>query len=95
MHDYIEWVHEENAPSSSTTKQEDGEEEEEGTCEDLLSDLLLKRLRTIDGLDLNWLETNYGSDIVKEVLRGAQLGLDLELAEHTDDNFLQLADPHG
>ena len=79
--------------NSTTIKEDDGKQEDPD--ESFLPDLLLKRLRTIDGLDLSWLETNYGSETVKDVLEGAKLGLDLELAEHTDDNVLRLADPEG
>lgn len=94
MNDYIEWVHcgDEDV---STINNNDDDKREESSDEDLLSDLLLKRLRTIDGLDLSWLEDNYGSEIAKDVLEGAKLGLDLEMAEHTDDNILRLTDPEG
>ena len=94
MNDYIQWVHSGNEYMSSTVD-EVGEKKDKSANEDFLSDLLLKRLRTIDGLDLSWLEANYGSEIVKEVLEGAKLGLDLELAEHSDDNVLRLTDPEG
>ncbi len=92
MNDYIEWV-QNNNESVSFSRSDD--RRNKSTDEDILSDLLLKRLRTVDGLDLSWLEVNYGSEIVKDVLDGAKLGLDIELAEHTDDNILRLRDPEG
>jgi len=98
MSDYIEWVErgEERTPSDNNEDGHIGDEADDtDNDEDFLSDLLLKRLRTIDGLDLSWLEANHGSDIVDQVLEGAKLGLDLELAEHTDDNILRLKDPDG
>lgn len=93
MNDYVEWVREGKECTTLTTSEED---DEEGDIDDeYLSDLLLKRLRTIDGLDLSWLETNYGSETMEEVLEGAKLGLELGLAEHTEDNNLRLTDPEG
>ena len=95
MNDYIEWVEKNNESLLSSSSDVQDERRNKSTDEGILSDLLLKRLRTVDGLDLNWLETNYGSEIVNDVLEGAKLGLDIELAEHTDDNILRLRDPEG
>eukprot|EP00532_Pseudo-nitzschia_australis_P001906 CAMPEP_0168194882 /NCGR_PEP_ID=MMETSP0139_2-20121125/19491_1 /TAXON_ID=44445 /ORGANISM="Pseudo-nitzschia australis, Strain 10249 10 AB" /LENGTH=697 /DNA_ID=CAMNT_0008118563 /DNA_START=144 /DNA_END=2237 /DNA_ORIENTATION=+ len=96
MSDYLNWVVElEDPTTSNANKQETTEDEEEDMEEDFLSDLLLKRMRTIDGLDLTWLESHYGSEVVKNVLEGAKLGLELGLAERTEDNILRLADPDG
>lgn len=95
MSDYIEWAHQGKECTTSATNK-DGENDIDDDGDDgFLSDLLLKRLRTIDGLDLSWLKTNYGSKTVEEVLEGAKLGLDLGLAEHTDSNVLRLTDPVG
>ena len=95
MNDYIEWVEKNNESLLFSGSDIQDERRNKSTDDDILSDLLLKRLRTADGLDLNWLEANYGSEIVKDVLEGAKLGLDIELAEHTDDNILRLRDPEG
>ena len=98
MSDYIKWV-ERGEESTASDKNKDGREEDKADDDDddndFLSDLLLKRLRTIDGLDLSWLEANHGSDTVDKVLEGAKLGLDLGLAEHTEGNILRLKDPDG
>ena len=91
MNDYIKWVSDGHEYMTSANNEPD----DKHIDEDFLSDILLKRLRTIDGLDLNWLEANYGSEIVEKVLEGAKLGLDLELAERTDDHILRLKDPEG
>lgn len=94
MNDYLDWVVEREYLISSAAADEDKIEEED-VDEDFLSDLLLKRLRTIDGLDLTWLESHYGSEVVKNVLEGAKLGLELELAERSENNVLRLTDPDG
>ena len=90
MDDYIEWVIRKD--SAVTVNKE---ENTEHTHEGFLSELLLKRLRTIDGINLSWLETNYGTKIVEEVLDGAALGIELGLAKRTGDNVLCLTDPDG
>ena len=96
MSAYLDWVAKREDSTTSTNDKEDAEEEEDDNIdEDFLTDLLLKRLRTIDGLDLTWLKTHYGSEVVKDVLDGAKLGLELGLAEQTSDNVLRLTDPDG
>ncbi|VEU34105.1 unnamed protein product [Pseudo-nitzschia multistriata] len=89
MSDYLDWVFQLNDDFTNINAEDDGD------GEDFLSDLLLKRLRTIDGLDLTWLESHYGSGVVKDVIDGAALGLELGLAERTEDNVLRLTDPDG
>jgi oxygen-independent coproporphyrinogen-3 oxidase len=104
MDDYIKWVDEKSnitdaitlidiATSSSSSDIDDDDDDDDK--EDILPDLLLKRLRTTDGLDLRWLEDNYGTSVLERVLQGAQLGLELGLAEQTKDNILRLRDPDG
>ncbi|KAG7346061.1 oxygen-independent coproporphyrinogen III oxidase [Nitzschia inconspicua] len=86
MSDYLEWV-EKETNGANVVKSND--------ADDFLPDLLLKRLRTSDGLDLGWVEQQYGDDVVKGVLKGAQLGLELELATLTEAHVLRLQDPDG
>jgi oxygen-independent coproporphyrinogen-3 oxidase len=62
--------------------------------DDYLLDVILTRLRTKEGLDLDWIEVNVGSEQVKNILRGAELGLELNLAERKQ-SFLRLKDPEG
>eukprot|EP00536_Pseudo-nitzschia_multiseries_P001922 jgi/Psemu1/294614/fgenesh1_pm.25_\ len=96
MSDYIDWVVQlKNSTISNPNKEENVEDREGYIDEDFLTDLLLKRLRTIDGLNLTWLESHYGSGVVKDVLGGASLGLELGLAERTEENVLRLTDPDG
>ena len=90
MNDYIEWVMREN----NDTKASNVNNEDE-TDDSFLSDIILKRLRTIDGLDLTWLETKFGMEAVVAVMDGAKLGLELGIAERTTDNILRLKDPEG
>jgi coproporphyrinogen III oxidase-like Fe-S oxidoreductase len=90
MNDYIEWVMREN----NDTKANNVNNEDE-TDDNFLSDIILKRLRTIDGLDLTWLETKFGMEAVVAVMDGAKLGLELGIAERTTNNILRLTDPEG
>jgi len=73
--------------------------------DDILTDVILKRLRTADGLDLQWVEQNFGKDCVQKILSGADLGLELGLMT-LDNNkgsdiaiaspeILRLVDPDG
>lgn len=48
----------------------------------------------MDGLDLDWLRNTHGENAVQAVLNGAQLALDLGLA-NTDNGILSLNDPQG
>jgi len=96
MSDYLDWVKKlKDSDMPNANKEEHIKEHEGDPDEDFLTDLLLKRLRTIDGLDLAWLESHYGSEVVRDVLGGAQLGLELGLAERTEENVLRLTDPDG
>jgi coproporphyrinogen III oxidase-like Fe-S oxidoreductase len=118
MHDYIQWVssnrnrhglgdEDQGEKNEQTAKNEDNDDTDD---DERLPDILLKRLRTIDGLDLNWLRQQYGEETTRQVLQGAELGLELGLAEHithchslqgTDDSvhrsrdILRLKDPDG
>jgi oxygen-independent coproporphyrinogen-3 oxidase len=91
MNDYIEWVMCEN----NDTKAGSNVNNEDDSDDSFLSDIILKRLRTIDGLDLTWLETKFGMEAVVAVMDGAKLGLELGIVERTNDNILRLTDPEG
>jgi coproporphyrinogen III oxidase-like Fe-S oxidoreductase len=91
MYDYLQWVEGSIIGSSLEQTTTDMVSEDDN----FLQDILLKRLRTSDGLDLEWLESTYGIKVVEKVLMGAQLGLDLGLAEKSDSNSLRLRDPDG
>eukprot|EP00568_Trieres_chinensis_P019517 CAMPEP_0183324884 /NCGR_PEP_ID=MMETSP0160_2-20130417/78253_1 /TAXON_ID=2839 ORGANISM="Odontella Sinensis, Strain Grunow 1884" /NCGR_SAMPLE_ID=MMETSP0160_2 /ASSEMBLY_ACC=CAM_ASM_000250 /LENGTH=147 /DNA_ID=CAMNT_0025492567 /DNA_START=72 /DNA_END=515 /DNA_ORIENTATION=+ len=71
------------------------------TCQDILSDIIMTRLRTSEGLDLDWIRTKYlnGEKRAQAVLDGAELALSLGLAErvqvHGAGDHLRLVDPDG
>ena len=65
---------------------------------DLLTDVIMTRLRTAEGLDLAWLRDSVtdGHAKVGAVLRGADLALGMGLAEHdAGTDHLRLVDPDG
>ena len=89
----------------------EGEDEDEGEAgggrvtpplphddPDLLTDVIMTRLRTAEGLDLAWLRDSVtdGHAKVGAVLRGADLALGMGLAEHdAGTDHLRLVDPDG
>jgi putative oxygen-independent coproporphyrinogen III oxidase len=86
--DYLAWVNDDR-------NGEPDDKDEQG----YLTDIIMKRLRTSDGLDLQWIRERFGKDIVASIIRGAQLGLDLGFAEivepHDEGRILRLKDPEG
>eukprot|EP00551_Chaetoceros_affinis_P011935 CAMPEP_0203678370 /NCGR_PEP_ID=MMETSP0090-20130426/31685_1 /ASSEMBLY_ACC=CAM_ASM_001088 /TAXON_ID=426623 /ORGANISM="Chaetoceros affinis, Strain CCMP159" /LENGTH=405 /DNA_ID=CAMNT_0050545583 /DNA_START=74 /DNA_END=1291 /DNA_ORIENTATION=- len=64
-----------------------------------LEDTIMTRLRTKDGLNLNWIaEQKDGKNILDNILRGAKLGLELGLLKRDNvdgDDTLYLTDPKG
>ena len=106
MADYIDWVSDqkENVKRGegmpSWLKADDSDEEDDD--EDYLTDVIMTKLRTREGLDLNWIrKADTGGEAKADaVLRGAKLALDMDLAERerSDDNvydYLRLQDPDG
>jgi coproporphyrinogen III oxidase-like Fe-S oxidoreductase len=88
MSDYIHWVDQQEAfPELQAAFVEDF---------DLLTDVVLKRLRTSEGLSLEWVARRFkeGESYVVSILRGAELGLDLGLVTLEDD-VLRLVDSAG
>ena len=110
MADYIDWVSEqkehvergEETPSWLKADENDDEEEDGEEEEDYLTDVIMTKLRTREGLDLNWVrQADIGGEAKADaVLRGAELALDMDLAERerNDDksyDYLRLQDPDG
>jgi coproporphyrinogen III oxidase-like Fe-S oxidoreductase len=99
MADYIDWVDVQGQPIvADTTKAVLSDDKDY----DRLSDIILKRLRTSDGLDLDWVQDNFGPEPVQSILAGANLGLELGLAEMISNDttngkpsVLRLVDPNG
>ena len=96
--DYQNWVVAQSKNALAAAESED----DSATIDplDFLTDVIMKRLRTLDGLDLGWVKDHYGQTIVDAVLRGASLGLDMKLmnlveGEDPDTKQLCLTDPEG
>ena len=96
--EYRVWVQE----LSKTQQENFPNHDEKMDKDDFLTDVILKRLRTSDGLDLNWVEQNYGEDCLNAIMKGASLGLELglmtveESSAGTDSQkTLRLVDPGG
>ena len=93
--EYRDWVQQQ-----SNNQQENDEKMDK---DDFLTDVILKRLRTSDGLDLNWVELNYGEGCVNAITKGASLGLELGLMTCEEESStgtisqktLRLVDPGG
>jgi len=64
-------------------------------------DVIMTRLRTSDGLNLDIIESLYGKETVHTILKGAQMAIDLKLATITHEvdrnthRILKLSDPDG
>ena len=90
--EYQRWV------ESLGTNPDDGGDGAGDACDrelDLLMDHVLKRLRTSEGLSLDWILEKFGSAYHDAILKGAELGMDLELARIDESNRLRLKDPDG
>jgi coproporphyrinogen III oxidase-like Fe-S oxidoreductase len=61
-----------------------------------LTDIVLKRLRTSDGLDMFTIRDRFGGQFSDAILRGSDLALSLNLATYdTATGSLRLSDPDG
>lgn len=104
LSDYITWVKTlSNGESLDWFPTEIDSVDEEDEDEYVL-DTIMTRLRTKDGLDMNWAFNTGGDELLGSILRGAKLGLDLGLAEivtsnpdkgDIDKGILRLKDPDG
>jgi hypothetical protein len=55
--------------------------------QEFLTDMVMKRLRTSDGLDLKWVGKRFGPDVATSILKGANLGLELGKGEESQVNM--------
>jgi coproporphyrinogen III oxidase-like Fe-S oxidoreductase len=87
--DYADWVNRvRTLPDAGVSEIDDTE---------LLLNVVLKRLRTSEGLDLGFVHQRFspkGDAFVDAIQRGAALALELGLAQ-LNDNVLRLVDPKG
>jgi coproporphyrinogen III oxidase-like Fe-S oxidoreductase len=71
--------------------------------EDALTNIIMTRLRTSEGLDLDWINTHYGEDTAISIRRGVSLAIELNLAKIVNVGndlsmrygILKLVDPEG
>jgi coproporphyrinogen III oxidase-like Fe-S oxidoreductase len=95
LSDYQEWVQVQSRSNGSTE-----DDSSQMDAKEFLTDVIMKRLRTSDGLDLGWIEKHHGQECLDAVMKGAALGLDLGLMtvvenKETDSKCLRLVDPDG
>jgi Coproporphyrinogen III oxidase and related Fe-S oxidoreductases len=108
--DYIDWVEKERRSVDSETSyvhdwQPKSVNEVEESDQDTIIDTIMTRLRTKEGLDLNWINRRdkAGKHLLASVMKGAELGIELGLAkiEYKDSTLghdkgtLYLTDPDG
>ena len=112
--DYIDWVKNQQqssasqewkpdwlSPKNNNANNDDHNDENNEDDEETILDTILTRLRTKEGLDLNWIAAqDKGDNLLQCILKGAELGLELGLAERVqgkddDDDTLRLIDPEG
>ena len=92
MADYHSWVQR----MGSSTGDDSEASELISSEDDLLTDIVMKRLRTSDGLDLEWIQERFGAEQRNAIVKGAQLGLELKMAQLDKDGArLRLEDPVG
>lgn len=75
--------------------------DENQSWEQVLEDIIMTRLRTKEGLDLNWIVNQVkGEEILKCIIRGSKLGFELGMVKRDIDKIkridrLYLSDPKG
>lgn len=89
--DYQQWVENLIAHKNANTGSEAAIELGEL---DFLMDHVLKRLRTSEGLSLDWIQKRFGEKYRDAILEGAELGIELNLAS-VEFCRLRLKDPDG
>jgi oxygen-independent coproporphyrinogen-3 oxidase len=99
LSDYVSWAKELNATNTPPFLKPSPEFNDEN---DELLDIIMTRLRTSDGLDLDWIaaHNDYNDSHVKAILRGFELAIDLKLGTATTSpgrthGAIRLSDPDG
>jgi coproporphyrinogen III oxidase-like Fe-S oxidoreductase len=92
MSDYLQWVDGFGDDKDVMISLKPGQD---AVLEELES-LVMKRLRTSDGLSLKYIEKRYGVVFVDAIWKGIQVGSDYNLVSIDDDqNTVRLTDPSG
>ena len=93
LSDYATWTEELTTSQkySISTKpppwlHKEHDDEDPDDKKDNILDLVMTRLRTVEGLDLDWVDQHYGSAYVEAILRGFDLAIDLELGAMDDSD---------
>jgi len=95
LSEYVDWV--QNQTLSNTLDFMSTEKDDE----DYLYDIIMTRLRTIDGLDLNKIQDRYGSDVVNCILSSIDEYIKndeeelLTIIRNEQDWIVKLTDPNG
>jgi coproporphyrinogen III oxidase-like Fe-S oxidoreductase len=93
--DYLDWADALPTDHDNSNDNDTAASNDAATFE-RLTDIVLKRLRTSDGLDLFAIRDRFGKQYCDAVLRGADLALCLKLATHdVTTGILRLSDPDG
>jgi len=98
LSDYIKWI--EGLMTQNTNKPPWLHRNEEDEEDDELLDIVMTRLRTIEGLDLDWTAKHYTTSHVHAIQRGFNLAIDLDLgiSDNSPDKkygSIRLKDPKG
>ncbi|GKY97349.1 hypothetical protein MPSEU_000693300 [Mayamaea pseudoterrestris] len=94
LFDYYQWVKELSCSNGGDSANNDDASNRSSDL-DLLQDICLKRLRTMEGLDLDCVHDRFGGKrTVDAIMKGAALGIEIGIAKR-DGQFLRLTDPNG
>jgi coproporphyrinogen III oxidase-like Fe-S oxidoreductase len=98
--DYQQWIQRQSTNKRSAEVDDNSHLPKTMHPREFLTDVIMKRLRTTDGLDLDWVKKYHGQECLDAVMRGAALGLDLGLMTVVEDKeehskSLRLNDPDG
>ncbi len=122
MSDYIQWVNHLTTTNTTThmtdtsdnnnhPPNDDEDDDDDDAVVEEVMDIVLKRLRTVDGLSLQYIQEHYGTLYVNAIVRGVQellqnpqgsdlidmtrLNDDTTTTDHGEDRILRLIDPMG
>lgn len=103
LSEYVYWTKElkednnsNDPPWISKGSEQDSDQTAAANKDDALLDIILTRLRTKDGLDLDWIANNeeYGESYVEAIMKGVEFFVDTELVTLSPGR-IKLTDPDG